>query len=118
MEGGKLAPLDELRNTPGIVAAWLAESSGRLLGGAVPPGAGSGPLASVGAAMRRMLSAAKGDVLELAFQGGRLRADAVEEDWVLLVLAAPGADLAWVRMSCEVARARLREVRRTAARGA
>lgn len=117
MDAGKLAPLDGLRKTPGIVAAWLAESSGTLLGGAGPPGSGSGALTSVAVAARRMLSAAKADVVELEFQGGQLRADSVG-DWVLLVLTAPGADLAWVRMSCEVARARLREVRRTAAQGA
>lgn len=117
MPAGKPALLEELRRTPGIVAAWLAETSGTLLEGAVPPGSGAGALRSVGAAAARMLGAAQADVVELEYQGGRLRADSVG-DAVLLVLTAPGADLAWVRMSCEVARARLREVRRTAARGA
>lgn len=112
-----LAALEQLCGTPGVLGAWLAQASGNLVRSAGTPGYGPGELAPVAAAAHRILSGAGAGILELEFQGGRLRAELLE-DWVLVVLAGPGADRAWVRLSCEVARARLREARGTRPRGA
>jgi predicted regulator of Ras-like GTPase activity (Roadblock/LC7/MglB family) len=117
MDGDMLASLEELRKTPGVVAVWLAQTTGAVLGGVVPTGVPSGGLTAVVAAAGRILSTVEADVVELEYQGGQLRVDVVEAA-VLVVLTAPGADLAWARLSCEVARARLREARRTATRTA
>lgn len=107
-----LAALEQLCGTPGILGAWLAQASGSLVRRAGVPGYGPGQLTPVAAAAHRILSGAGAGILELEFEGGRLRAELVE-DWVLVVLAGAGADRAWVRLSCEVARARLREERGT-----
>jgi hypothetical protein len=105
------AALEQLRGTPGVVGAWVGHVSAGLVGSAVPSGYGPAQLMPVLAAARRILSASGGGSLELEFQGGSLQAEEVE-DWVLVVLTTSGADRAWVRLSREVARARLREARR------
>ncbi len=117
MDNGELAALEQLCGTPGVLGAWLAQASGGLVRTAGVPGYGPGELAPVAAAAHRILSGAGAGILELELEGGRLRAELVE-DWVLVVLTGPGADRAWVRMSCEVARPSLREARRTRPRSA
>lgn len=112
-----VAALEQVCGTPGVLGAWLAQSSGSLVRSAGAPGYGPRELAPVAAATHRILSGAGAGILELEFEGGRLRAELVE-DWVLVVLTGPGADRAWVRLSCEVARARLREARGTRSRRA
>ncbi|HWP34663.1 MAG TPA: hypothetical protein VNM66_03620, partial [Thermodesulfobacteriota bacterium] len=78
---------------------------------AAPPGYAEAELSAAAAAAHRLLAGAGAAAVEAEFEQGRLRVELVD-DWVLLVLLAPAADPSWVRLSCDVTRARLREARR------
>lgn len=117
MSNALAAALEPLRRTPGVVGAWVARASAGLIQSTAPPGYAPEELAAAAAAAHRLLKEAGAAAVEADFERGRLRVEGVE-DWVLLVLSASAADPSWVRLSCDVARARLREARRGGASGA
>jgi len=115
MDERLLAALDEVRTAPGVNAAWVARVSGGPLIGSPPRGVSPADLAQATAAAQRLLAASGGPV-EMEFEAGTLRAELID-DLLLQILTTPEADQAWVRMSCEVTRARLREARAEEGKG-
>jgi len=115
MDERLLGALDEVRTAPGVSAAWVSRAAGEPVIGTPPRGVSAADLALVTAAARRLLGAS-GSAVEMEFEAGTLRAELVD-DLLLQILTAPEADQAWVRMSCEVTRARLREARAEEGRG-
>jgi hypothetical protein len=115
MDERLLGALDEVRTAPGVSAAWVSRTAGGPIIGTPPRGCSAADLGSVAAAAQRLLGVSGGPV-EMEFETGTLRAELVD-DLLLQILTTPDADQAWVRLSCEVTRARLREARVEEGRG-